>query len=107
MLWLPPEAALVLAVFAVYRLAQLLSVDDGPFALFERLRRAFPGGAWGGLRWSIAEWLRCPFCQGLWWAAGVALLLMFPSTVGDFVLLWLGLAGAQALLASFTVERVG
>lgn len=95
---LSPNARLVCAALAVYRLAQLLSLDDGPLAVFARLRAAFPGGTWGGARWSVAEWLRCPFCQGVWWAALIVPALLWPGRVGDALLAWLALAGAQSWL---------
>lgn len=97
---LPFEVRLLCAALTVYRLAQLFSLDDGPFAVFERLRRwsrARPA-AWGGVRWSVAEWLACPFCQGVWWAAITLPLLVWPTVGGDLFLLWLGLAGAQSWL---------
>ena len=98
--WLTPEVRVLLAALAVYRLAQLLSLDDGPLAVFARVRRwsqAHPA-AWGGWRWSVAEWLACPFCQGVWWAAVALPLLVWPTAGGDLFLLWLALAGAQSWL---------
>lgn len=100
MLPLTLETRLLLAALAVYRLAQLVSLDDGPFAVFARWRawaQSRPA-AYGGWRWSVAEWLGCPFCQGVWWAMGATVLVCEPTVPGDLLLLWLGLAGAQAWL---------
>ncbi len=93
---------LVLAAFAVYRLAGLFALDVGPFGVFERMR------AWAGRRaagapkysaaWSLAEGLHCPYCLGVWLAVPVWLLYRSKSRWGDFVLGVLGIAGMQSFL---------
>lgn len=90
----------VLAALACYRLAQLVAVDDGPFALCKRLRQALGrrAGAEGSWRWSLAELANCPYCLGVWFAVPCAWACLGPSGPTDAILAWLGLAGAQALM---------
>jgi hypothetical protein len=115
----------VLALFAVYRLSFMLREDDGPLFLFERLRRYTDRkrkeeqectrhrlglaeddvlidtaelGTWA----SLDEGIRCPYCVGIWAALLLAFLVLRPTLAGDLFLLWLGLAGAQALLEAVT-----
>ena len=88
----------LLAVFACYRLAQLVALDDGPYHIFKRMRSE--------LGWRAAEknafWLNsaelfhCPFCLGMWFAAPLALFV--GSGIIEIVIAWLAIAGAQAFL---------
>ena len=96
---------LILAILSAYRLAELISVDDGPFKVFDRLRR------WAGrnstksqFHNTFADLLHCPFCTGVWFSFAVALLVFLPSVPGDFVLLVFGIAGAQAFLESLSIR---
>jgi len=87
---------LALAALACYRLAQLVTIDNGPFMLLARLR------AWAGthentvVREMIGGLVHCPFCLGLWLAAPLAVLALWPTAIGDVVLAIGGLAGVQA-----------
>lgn len=88
------------AALAVYRLAQLVAYDDGPLHVFAYLRQDARGrantGLWYWQHW--AELVHCPYCLGVWFALLAALLVAVPTLPGDLLLLWLGLAGAQAYL---------
>lgn len=92
----------ILAALAVFRLAELVALDDGPGRVFARLR------AWAGchpvdaVRETLGALVQCPYCVGVWAAAVCAVLVLWPSRVGDIALAALGLAGAQAFL-----EEVG
>lgn len=85
----------LLAVLAVYRLAYLMTVDNGPARVFARLRatieRYYKPESWQ------AEAASCFFCQSVWYAAPAALVL-HPPTVIEFGLYWLSIAGACAIL---------
>jgi hypothetical protein len=100
-------ARLLLAALAVFRLAQLVALDDGPFRVFARFR------AWAGthpnrvVRENLGALVRCPFCLGVWFAAMGAALVLWPSRIGDAFLLVLGLAGAQAFLEGLAGSRGG
>jgi len=85
------EVRLVLAALAVYRLAQLIAIDDGPGQVFRRLRGRFVTGG-------MADLVHCPYCLGVWFAALLAPLVLWPCGVGDVLLIALGVAGAQSWL---------
>ena len=95
---MPSLLRFALAVFACYRLAQLVALDDGPYQIFKRVRselgwRAAEGNAF----WSnSAELFHCPFCLGVWFAAPLALFV--GSGIIEVVIAWLAIAGAQAFL---------
>lgn len=88
-----------LAILACYRIAILISEDAGPFYIFEKIRvwaetRATDKGQFFGFNDAI----HCSFCVGLWVAIFLALMIIFRSYVGDFIILAFGIAGAQTLL---------
>ena len=96
---------LVLASLTCYRLAQLITLDKGPLLIFERLRwwieyyiAASPKRQQSTFWSSLADGLSCPYCMGFYLGMPCALLVLFPTTVGDLLLLWLGIVGAQAFL---------
>jgi len=99
----------VLAVFAVYRLAQLVAIDDGPFAIFSRLRGSVAqwsaGVDTGSLRWTARELIKCPYCLGVWFGAFAVLPVWFPTAIGDLALLALGIAGGQCFLQDFSRDK--
>lgn len=83
-----------LAILACYRLSQLLAIDDGPYNVFLEWRKWLGRRANGSTFWhNVAEMFHCPFCLGVWFAFPLALLID-----GNFLLLWLGIAGGQAFL---------
>ena len=59
--------SLILGSLATFRLSHLFTKERGPFAVFERLRNAMPGG-----RGSAKEWLSCIVCFSV--SASVGLL---------------------------------
>lgn len=79
-----------LAALAVYRLAHLVAIDEGPLQLFLILRTAVGQRHWWG------RGLHCPLCISFWLAMVPA--GYFAATAADFALYWLGLAGAAVLL---------
>ncbi len=85
--------ALIVAIFAVWRVTHLLWGEDGPGHIFVRLRRAVGDGFWGGL-------LDCFYCLSLWLAAPFACVL--GDTWLDRLVLWLGLSGGAILLERVT-----
>ncbi len=80
---------LILATFAVYRLATDLAWETGPFSAYARLRgyAQVHTAAW------IAEGVTCPICLSFW----IALPLLWYGPIE-----WLGVAGAAAFLARLT-----
>ena len=88
----------LLAVFACYRLAQLVAIDDGPYIIFDIFRKELgKRAADGDALWvNLAELMICPFCLGLWFAAPLALFV--GSGIIEIVITWLAIAGAQSFL---------
>lgn len=92
---------LAAAILAVYRIAQLITLDDGPGDVFLRLRDAVgcsEYGEDGRCKRGIARLLSCPYCIGVWAAAVAAALWLWPTRIGDALLVWLAIAGGQAYL---------
>lgn len=94
-----------LAVLAVYRLARLIAIEEGPAGIFMRLRTAlgaYDYGENGEPETNLGRGIGCPLCVGVWVALLIAPLVVWPSTWGVMVLTWLGLAGGQTLLERST-----
>lgn len=120
--WLQqPSLRLFLAILALFRLARLLAIDDGPLWVFARLRgwtdqqRVAEQGLLAaqmddsdllhsGLWASLDEGLRCPYCVGIWLAPLVGLLYARQGWLSDALLITIGLAGGQALLQGVVKE---
>jgi len=98
---------LILAPFAIYRLAQLVAWDNGPNNVFYKIRTGtknladIEAGRWENLD----EAINCPYCLGIWFSFVILFLINYPTKVGDFILYWLGLAGMQAFLQGLTKGR--
>lgn len=91
----------VIASLAVYRLSQLVALDDGPSFTFKRLRTFLGRKAAQELseygRWhQLAEFINCPFCLGVWFSLFITLVAFDASNPVEFGLIWLGMAGAAA-----------
>lgn len=83
----------LLAALVIYRIARMIALEDGPFDVFSGLRgRVDPDQK----TW-VGRGINCPLCVGFWVALAVA--FVFPITTPlAFVMLWWGLAGAQAAI---------
>lgn len=103
----------LLLVLAVFRLAELLVFDDGPFDVIFRLRvwtgiydrdqdgNSFDGAV--GRKREIGLLLQCPHCIGMWLALPSAIVLFFVPVETFGLVIWLGvawfaIAGAQSAL---------
>jgi hypothetical protein len=87
---------LILYTLAVWRLAHLLSQEDGPFDLVFRLRRLAGQGFLGRL-------LDCFYCLSLWLAAPFA--VMASEDWITRLVVCLALSGAASLLFKATHRR--
>lgn len=85
-----------LYTLAVWRLAHLLSQEDGPFDLVFKLRRLAGQGFFGRL-------LDCFYCLSLWLAAPFAFMLSKDWITG--VVVWLALSGAASVLFKATYRE--
>ena len=70
---------LVLGSLATFRLSHLMTKEQGPAAVFDRLRKALPAG-----RGSAREWVSCIWCFSLTGSALVCLILW----LGGYALTW-------------------
>ena len=98
---MPEWVRWVLAALSCYRLAQLVTLDDGPGDVFLRLREragVYQYGDDGRPARSMGRLVACPFCIGMWAAVLCAALALWPSAVGDLVLAVVGIAGVQAAI---------
>lgn len=89
------------AALAVYRVARMLSLEEGPFELFARVRGLLDPNQ----RTWLGRGVNCPLCLSFWlgWLGAAALAFEFPLSVIEFVLLALALSGAATAL----VRRTG
>ncbi len=86
---MPYGFRLLLATLAVWRITHLLAKEDGPWLLFDRLRRIVPGQLLSCF-YCLSVWLAVPFV----WFTGGSLLEKFVT--------WWALSGAAVLLERVT-----
>ncbi len=93
-------AAFVLSVFAVYRIAMLVTNEEGPFSLAESFRRGVRRRTQGKPSEWIARGVECPRCVSFWLSGLAAFLLVDRGYVpaGDIFLAWFGVAGVVFLM---------
>ena len=93
----------ILSFLAVYRFAFLMTNEEGPGGIFVKFRQFFwrrygTDSAWGRA-------VECVLCQSVWYSA-VAALVVFPwMGFFNWFLLWLGIAGAVAIVFVFIHGR--
>lgn len=103
---------LFLLIFAVYRVSQLIALDETS----ESLRTYFAKRAnKNKLNNWIATLIHCPHCLGIWFAIPAALFFTLTSSVMIFYtnvsamimfsVTWLGIAGVQSFLQSWSSSR--
>lgn len=98
---MPEWTRWILAALCCYRLANLLTIDDGPGKVFFRLRArvgAYDRNQRGEVMSSLGQLFACPYCMAIWTALPCVALAFWPTLIGDLFLAWLGLAGAQDAL---------
>lgn len=88
----------ILAVFAVWRLTSLLYQEDGPWGVFERMRKEKFIKSLTGF-----DPTECFWCLSLWVAIPFALFIGQNGT--EFVVYWLGLSGA-AILINQIIDKI-
>lgn len=87
-----------LAIFATYRVAGMVARERGPRDIFVELR-SWAHATYGERSW-VGEGIGCPLCVSFWAAlpAGVLLAVHLPLLPLAWPLVWLGVAGAAALI---------
>jgi hypothetical protein len=91
---MPDIWVFILSVLAVYRLAHLTTLENGPVNVFFRIREIVHR-KWGYDSWQ-AEGSRCILCQSVWYSAPVAVIIS--SNIVDGIIVWLAVSGAVTLL---------
>lgn len=84
----------------MFRIAELFTVDDGPFDCFLRLRTwagVYDLDESGRIKSNLGRLMDCPFCIGIWVALALTLFVLWPPNERTLIY-WLAIAGAQALL---------
>lgn len=90
---------LLLDILATYRLARLISLEEGPGDLLVELRSklgAYDYSADGRPITSLGRGISCPLCVGVYIAALMLLLRGVPCA--HYFKLWLAIAGGQSIL---------
>lgn len=102
---MPSLFKIAIAILACYRLAQLIALDDGPYFIFDRIRRELgKRAAEEDALWvNLAELVNCPFCLGIWFALPLAIWV--GCGLIEVVIYWLAIAGGQAFLQEIHYER--
>jgi len=86
---------------ATFRMALLISKEDGPVDVARKARLAAPAG------W-IKRGFYCQWCQSFWWGMAAALFFTLTDRLTwiDFPLYWLAFsAGAIVINQAFTKEK--
>ena len=90
---------LLLFIFAVYRLAQLITLDE----ISEPMRTHLAKRAnKNKLNNWMAILVHCPYCVGIWLSIPVAIFYAYTSTLAMGLVSLFGVAGAQSFLQSLS-----
>ena len=90
---------LILYALAVYRITQMLIVDEGPFDVFIRFRvMLLKNAGRNSLVDTLAKLFSCQYCMGIW----VAILTIF---LPQIIVIFFALAGLQSILVSLIDNR--
>ena len=89
------ESALLFLMqsLATYRLALLITTEEGPFELAARFRNLFLSDNW------LGRGVRCFYCVSFWVAMCVFLLSLHP--IGKLIVMWLGIAGGALIVERY------
>lgn len=87
---------LLLASLAVYRLSRMITDEEGPFAVFTKLRGAFPPLNW------VGRGLECIMCVSVWIALPVALYIDLSWTAP---LTWLALSSVTVIIRRWEQKK--
>jgi len=118
--------AVIIAVFATYRLASLVSSEEGPYlpflykdpdqrGVFEWLRKKLgannfvytydeEGHQEVKVATNLGRGISCPLCTGGYLAFMIAVSLAVDNIIINFFLLWLAVWGVQVFLENLTSD---
>lgn len=85
---------LLISALATYRLSLMLSSEEGPLAIFARIRRKVPP------KTNPGRGIRCFICWSVWIAAAVTLYLLWLGMITKEILplYWFAVSGAAVLV---------
>jgi len=92
----------ILSAFAIYRLSEIITIDT----ISEQFR-AYLGKRAGkkySFSWYVSELFHCPYCVGVWLAI-LFVCPFWPADITTAIIIWVALAGGQALLESVSNGR--
>lgn len=107
----------VMVVFATYRLASMLSSEEGPYlgfyqpkgmGVFDWIRMrlgAYDYAPNGEAATSLGRGISCPLCTGVYIALVMVVLALWASWPGDIFIFWMGVSGAQVFLENLTSDE--
>jgi hypothetical protein len=103
-----PLVWLVILALAVFRVSWMLAREDGPFAIFDKLRvsltvKAAKSECRGGW-WTLSELSRCPLCLGIWISALLLILVTIPGNATKLITLFLAVSGLQSFLTLLIIK---
>lgn len=84
--------ALVMASLAVYRVARMITQEDGPFDGFTRLRTAMGQATW------LGRGFHCVLCLSFWLSWIAVAMVISPLLWREYILTSLGVAGGAAVI---------
>lgn len=99
---------LLMAALASYRIAQAFVYDEGPWSIFLWLRvkaGVYDLAANGHPTTRLGRLMSCPYCVGVYTSLLCIVPVLLPGSVGDVILLFLGVTGAQALMTAWTAKH--
>jgi hypothetical protein len=84
----------LISVLATYRVSLMMSSEEGPLAIFARMRRKVPP------KTNPGRGIRCFICWSVWIAAAITLYLFWLGTITKEIwpLYWLALSGAAVVI---------
>ena len=95
----------ILLALAVYRLALMVSKEDGPTWIFRKIRRSVPAKS------SAKEGIQCTLCVSAWASIPISLFAYFHESLplwaritGDCFILMLALSGAAIVVHMHTTK---
>jgi len=99
---------LIVCALAVYRLAEMIVIDDGPFGVFVDFRgwlqrRTLDGlnrTLLGNVQREVFVGMTCVYCVGIWFAFVFAFLFYFQNIFSDFAIIFLAISGLHSVLAT-------
>ena len=85
---------LILAALAVYRISRMITDEEGPFAIFVKVRGLAKPDTW------IGRGLECIMCVSFWIALPIALYIG-----GDWLLTWPALSAVTVIIRKWEQKR--